>query len=122
MIGAEMKLPDTADVDEGNEKPGKTCADAMDPAASTPTTANNAARRPKVTRLRRAGLGAWRRSGGLVVGGSVSSSDLALLDQGLDHLAALFGRRRGRVCWLCIPGRRWTRLEPRLFLDSLQLG
>jgi hypothetical protein len=105
MIGAEMKLPDTAEVDEGNGKPGKTCADPMDPAASTPTTANNAARSPKVTRLRRTRLGAWRRSGGLVVGGGrVSSSDLVLLDQGFHHPAALFGLLRGRSCRFAFGG------------------
>jgi hypothetical protein len=48
MIGADVKLPGTADVDEVNGKPGKTCADAMDPAASTQTAAMSAARHPKV--------------------------------------------------------------------------
>src|ERR1700733_6458102 len=52
MIGADVKVPGTVDVDEGKGKPGKTCADAMDPAASTPTTANSAARRPKADMTR----------------------------------------------------------------------
>jgi hypothetical protein len=53
MIGADVKLPGTADVDEGNGKPGKTCADAMDPAARTTTTAKTAAQRPAPLNLGR---------------------------------------------------------------------